>query len=304
MPNLTCSIITPSFNQAAFLERTILSVLAQDVSNLEYQIIDGGSTDDSLSILKAYDGRLRWISEPDRGHSHALNKGFARTSGEIIGWLNSDDVYYPDAVRCALAVFEVHPHVDVVYGEANWIDADDRIIDRYPTEAWNPTRLLETCYLCQPAVFFRRRVVERWGGLDESLDLSIDYEFWVRLARRGAAFHYVPQILAGSRLHPHTKTALEQPKIQEAIAEFMQKHLGYVPDVWVINAAAAHLESKGFQPSQQVRFALRLSLRSYQNSLRYNHRISPALMKTSMRWVGGNVRRVLLGKQFMSDQRS
>lgn len=228
------SVITPSWNQGAFIERTIRSVLDGQM-NVEYLVVDGASSDQTVDILKRYEDRLSWISEPDRGQADAVNKGIARTHGELIGWLNSDDIYYPGAIVKAAQFLQTHPEIDVVYGNAYHIDPEDRIIEPYPTQQWDARKLRESCFLCQPAVFFRRKVVEEHGPLDASLRYCMDYEYWLRLADAGVKFAYLPELLAGSRLHGQTKTLGQRRQAHEEINDMLYARYGRVPERWLLN---------------------------------------------------------------------
>jgi glycosyltransferase involved in cell wall biosynthesis len=182
------SIITPSYNQAEFIETTLRSVLDQGYPDLEYQVMDGGSTDGTVDILRRYDGRLRWVSEKDGGQSAALNAGFQRTSGEIIGWINSDDLYVPGALEAVGAHFAAHPEVEWLYGRCPIIDRDGRLkrglITHYK-EFWQRRysfrRLLIENYINQPAVFFRRRLLDRVGPLEPRYHCAMDYDLWLRM---------------------------------------------------------------------------------------------------------------------------
>jgi glycosyltransferase involved in cell wall biosynthesis len=280
------SIITPSLNQGRFIERTIQSVLRQDaLASGEYVVIDGGSRDVTLDVLRRYEQQLRWVSEPDRGQAHAVNKGFQSTTGEVIGWLNSDDVYLPDALQLALEYLARNPEVDVVYGLAVHIDEQDRVLGRYPTEPFDRQRLIETCFLCQPAVFFRRRVLDRFGALDERLHFVLDYEYWLRLAFGGANFGYLEEVLAGWRLYPGIKSHAGRLRMHVEANGMFRERLGRVPDRWIYNYAHARLEGTSISPSRQLRFALALTLITMWASLRWNRRVPNSVRQTTSIWL-------------------
>lgn len=202
------SIVTPSYNQAAFLERTIRSVLDQDYDNIEYLVVDGGSTDGSLEIIKKYSKHLSWwVSEKDRGQTDAINKGFSRATGEILAWLNSDDTYEPGAVKAAVAQFESHPEASAVYGEAHFINGNDQIIGRFPT-AQTDLKKLKRGYVHVPqqACFFRADLWRKVGPLDPTFYFAMDYDLWVRLSRLAPMVHIPGQYWANFRLHSDAKT--------------------------------------------------------------------------------------------------
>lgn len=201
------SVVTPSFNQARFLEATIQSVLGQEYPRLEYMIVDGGSTDGSLEIIKKYAGRLAWwVSEKDQGQTDAINKGFARARGEIFAWLNSDDTYEPGALHAAADYLGTHPDVGLAYGDANFIDESGRVIGRFAAAQTDLRRLRRGyVHIPQQAAFFRGDLWRSLGPLDPSFYFAMDYDLWVRLAGR-SQIRYVQQTWANFRLHSAGKT--------------------------------------------------------------------------------------------------
>jgi len=201
------SVITPSFNCAAYIEETIQSVLAQDYEPLEHIIIDGGSPDGTVEILKRHSGHVEWISEPDNGQSEALNKGFRMAQGEIIGWLNADDVYLPGAVKRAATFLDQHPEVAAVYSDGHIIDAEGRPLNRWQGREFSLKALaLGDCFICQPTIFMRREALEKVGWLDEDLHYTMDYDLWLRLGLR-FRLGYMQEPAARFRLHPASKTS-------------------------------------------------------------------------------------------------
>jgi glycosyltransferase involved in cell wall biosynthesis len=193
------SIVTPSFNQARYIEATIRSVLAQDYPQIEYIVIDGGSTDGTLDIIKKYAGRISaWVSEPDKGQTDAINKGFARATGDILAWINSDDTYAPGAVAAAVGYLQEHPEVGLV--------EHGRVIGRF-NATQTDGRLLRRGYvhIPQQASFFRADLWRQVGPLDPSFYFAMDYDLWTRLSAR-SQLKYVPQTWANFRLHTSGKT--------------------------------------------------------------------------------------------------
>jgi glycosyltransferase involved in cell wall biosynthesis len=201
------SIVTPSYNQADFLERTIQSVLNQDYANLEYIIVDGGSTDGSLDIIRAYENQLAAvITEPDQGQTDAINKGFTLATGEIRAWLNSDDTYQPHAVREAVAFLVDHPEVGLVYGDTNFINEQDQVIGTFNAQQTSYRRLMRGgVYIPQPAAFWRATLWKKVGPLDPSFYFAMDYDLWVRLAKI-TEIRYLPRTWANFRVHSDAKS--------------------------------------------------------------------------------------------------
>jgi glycosyltransferase involved in cell wall biosynthesis len=222
------SIVTPSMNQGRFLRRTIESVLTQTYPRVEYIVIDGGSTDESIHILQSYGRRLRWISEPDGGQTHAINKGMAIASGEVVSYVNSDDVLLPDAVERVVGYFQHHPDWDMLYGNADYIDENDRVTGAYATDEYSFDRLLADCMICQPAAFWQRRIAERVGPFDERLHYAMDYDYWMRIDRAGGRIQFVADKLAQSRLHKDAKTLTARARIFRECIDICDRHAGQV----------------------------------------------------------------------------
>jgi glycosyltransferase involved in cell wall biosynthesis len=283
----TISIVTPSFDQGRFIERTIRSVLDQGVRDVEYVVCDGGSTDHTVNILRQYEHRLRWVSEKDAGQADAVNKGFSMTRGDLVGWLNSDDIYYPGTLRAVMDFSEANPEVDVIYGDANHVDENDVVIEPYPTEDWDFERLKTVCFICQPGVFVTRRVLDRYGGLDETLQYCMDYEYWLRLGLKNAKFAHLPRVLAGSRLYAQNKTLSCRLKVHAEINAMMRELLGEVPDKWIYNYAHASLDDRGWLRSARRRYAIGVAAVTLYAALKWNHKVRRSVLRTVANWVGG-----------------
>jgi len=205
MPNPLVSIVVPSFNQAQFLKQTLESIFAQDYPRLEVWVMDGGSTDGSVDIIRAYADRLAgWVSEPDRGQADGINKGFLKARGEIVAWLNSDDVYQPGTVGKAVAALSDHPQAAMVYGDVISMDGDGKVINLMRYGDWGLTDLMRFEIIGQPAVFMRRSALAQAGFLDLDYHYLLDHHLWLRVAQQGDMLH-VPEFWASARFHADAK---------------------------------------------------------------------------------------------------
>ena len=215
VPRVT--LITPSYNQAAFLEQTICSVLDQDYKNLEYFVVDGGSNDGSQEIIRKYASRIDWwVSEKDMGQAEAINKGFERAKGDYIAWLNSDDLYHPGAIRDAVKTLEENPDASMVYGNVLSIDENGEPFNLMTYNQWDVRDLMSFNIIGQPAVFMRRSALEKAGYLDLSYRFLLDHHLWLRVAQQGSML-YVPRTWASARIHAKAKNvALARGFGQEA----------------------------------------------------------------------------------------
>lgn len=241
----TVSIVTPSYNQGRFTAEAIESVLGQEGEfELEYIVIDGASTDGTVEILKRYEERVRsgewagrcrgirfrWVSEPDRGQSDAIGKGFRMTSGQICSWLNSDDMLLPGALGKVLEMFRRNPEAGIVYGKVHFTDALGRTLSEVETGPTDYEGLAFLNLICQPAAFFRRAAWDAVGGLDEDLRYAMDHDLWIRMARRFPMV-YLPEPMATYRLHGESKTGAARHAVafQEETLRVIQAHYGRAP---------------------------------------------------------------------------
>jgi len=218
------SIITPSFNQSAFLEKTMRSVLEQDYPAIEYMVVDGGSKDDSVNIINRYSGQLAWwVSEKDSGQAEAINKGLSRAKGEFVAWLNSDDYLMPGAVASAVKALQANPASSFVYGNVRVVTPDQTILNQLTYKDWQLKDLMAFHIIGQPAVFMRLSTLEKTGFLDSSYHFLLDHQLWIRLASTGK-ITYVPQLWASAHYHEdckNLKQAAEFGKEALRIVEWM-----------------------------------------------------------------------------------
>lgn len=221
------SIIIPSYNQARFLEFTIQSILEQDYPNLEILLVDGGSTDGSVDIIRRYADRFAWwVSEKDKGHADALNKGFARAKGEIIAWLNSDDTYYPGAISDAVRILQENPDVGLVYADADLTDENGKIIGRFASRQTDYKKLLRgSVHIPQATTFFRADLYRQVGALSLSLFFAFDYDLWVRLSKVSRLL-YVPHRWATFRLHDEGKSVKNDDRCYPDMLKVYERERG------------------------------------------------------------------------------
>lgn len=268
------SIVTPSFNQGRFLEQTILSVLTQGYTNLEYIVVDGGSTDDSVEIIRRYEHHLAyWVSEPDKGQSQAINKGFALATGEIFAWLNSDDRYAPGSLQAVVEAFAVNPQAGVVVGAGEYVD-----------ERGNAIRLtvpgdisLESIYawfdgyFWQPSCFFTREAWRECGPLDEALEYAMDLDLWLKMAKK-FRFASIGALLSTSLKHPGAKSTAHVHTSDQVAMEVIVKQGGVAGVLAALDSYSRRLLSyepyyQGLLAERDARLAERDRLVAEQENL-------------------------------------
>lgn len=221
------SVITPSWNSASYIEQTILSVINQSYTNVEYIIVDGGSTDGTLDIIRKYENLISyWISEPDSGMYQAINKGMQRASGGIVAYLNSDDLYYPNTIARVVDFFADNPSVDLVYGNLDFNDENgNRLFTRiYPRFSWNHFVSANHAMIGQPAAFWRSGLLEKVGLFDESMKMAADFDFFIRAGMSGRIMH-IPDVLAAFRTHASSLTSSQAKLGQDEVRLIHEKYL-------------------------------------------------------------------------------
>jgi glycosyltransferase involved in cell wall biosynthesis len=268
-PTPSVTIVTPSFNQAKFLEKTLRSVIEQDYPDIEYLVVDGGSTDGSVEIIQKYAKRIHWwVSEKDNGQADGINKGLRRAKGEIVAWLNSDDFYQPGAISNAVRALRENPDAGFVYGNLQVVNPAGETTNVLTYGDWKLKGLMEFKIIGQPAVFMRREVLEKAGYLDVSFHFLLDHHLWLRMAMI-AQPRYVAQLWAGEHYHAGSKNAAQAAKFgAEAwrIVEWMrtQPMLAEMlsADYRRVEAGAERLNAFYLFDAQDYRAALRAYWRS------------------------------------------
>ena len=293
------SIVTPSYNMASFLPEAIESVLSQDYPRIEYIVMDGGSEDGTVDILQRYKDRLQFVSQRDGGAADAINQGFRKSQGTILGWLNADDTYRPAAVSAAVRKFLEEPQADVVYGEGYLVDRQGDVIRPYATQPFSRDAFRRECYICQPAAFFRRSAFEDAGMLNAALHSAFDYDLWIRLSK-DYDFVRLPQFLANSRMHRDTKTLGNRAQVYSECLAILRQHYGYAPFPWIYSSTCYRVDKR-----DQFFDTLRPSFGKYLLSLVfgcwYNRRHPLRFLRdwaAAMTWSGllRQVRRTRLGR--------
>lgn len=240
----TVSIITPSFNQAAFIEETIRSVLLQNYPELDYLVIDGGSNDGTVEILRRYEPWLRWVSEPDRGQTDAINKGLCMARGKVLAYLNSDDTYLPGTIHTITSYFKVHPKVGLIYGDCYAVNTDGNAFGTIRGHPFNLRRMIMRGeFVPQQAAFWSRQAMDEVGLLDARLHYCMDHDYFIRIGQRSPAQH-IPQPLATFRFHTNSKTVSRQEAHWHELMAVC-RHYGMTP--WTTWYYIRHLRHWGLR---------------------------------------------------------
>ena len=230
------SLVTPSLNQGKFIRATLESVLSQGYPGLDYRVQDGGSTDGTLAVLREYEPRVPFVSEKDRGQADAINRGLSKATGEVLGYLNSDDVLLPGALAAVGEAFASDPDLVFVWGRASYLDEAGRVISPYLVRPDAMERLADACFIAQPAAFFRRRLWGEIGPFDESLHHTLDYDYWLRIAARypRSKMHFLDRELAGCRMHAGAKTVAGWSRALDEIIALVKRQTGSVSLWWCV----------------------------------------------------------------------
>jgi len=252
------TIVTPSYNQAKFIEETILSIKNQDYLNIEHIVVDANSTDGTLDILKKYDGKIKWISEPDNGQTEAINKGFKMSSGQICAFLNSDDSYVPGAFKTVVNYFREHPEVDMLMGNVNYIDENGKITKISYKPPFSVGRMIRAggSLVSQSGVFFRRSLFDSIGMFNETFHHGMDYDFYIRAGLKHKV-KSISAVLANFRLHSESKTMTESGQQgQPAEALIVQKR-------YITKKDTPFYIKRGFDRLIQLNFKILTILRTW-----------------------------------------
>lgn len=278
----TISVVTPSFNQGAYLKQAIVSVLQQNKASFDYFIVDGKSSDSSLDVIRQYSNVVNWISEKDSGPAEAINKGFSLSSGNILYWLNADDIIFEGVFEKVIHFFDEYHDIDVIYGDAVYLDEFGNKIGMYPTEAWNWSRMKQTCIISQPAAFFRRKIFDQLGPLNITTRI-MDYDFWLRLGVNEVKFLHVPELFAGMRRHNQAFSINQRLELHRQANEVTRTLLGYTPGTWLIGWGCAYAEKIGLRPGTLAHVFLGKLLLPIIGSLRWNGFIHIDLLQSTFK---------------------
>lgn len=281
MSKPSVSVVTPSYNQARFIEDTLQSVAAQTYGRVEHVVIDGGSTDGTVDILQRHEDDVDWVSEPDDGQSDAINKGFDRASGDIVGWLNSDDVYFDVEVLERVVRYFEETDADVIYGDVALIGPNSDVLSLQIVPDFDYNLLLCGCFIEQPALFFRDYVLND-NRLDTDLEYVMDYAFWLRLAHK-YEFYHVNDVLAGDRNHPDRKI-LDQRDAMQREAREVQRHFGAPSDFRLEQKRRLNLLTSGL--ARTLRAVIRtVQLHRSSPNLAFDGRLQPVaeMLRNSFR---------------------
>lgn len=227
--SLKLSIVTPTYNSGQYIADTLHSIHDQEYTNFEHILFDGKSSDNTIDIVKKY-SKIDWVSEPDKGQTDALNKGFKRASGDIFAWQNADDLYLPGTFEFVAQFFSDNPKVDIIYGPYDLIDEGNKIITKVDPIEWNEWKFKHWRFVpMQPTVFWRKEVHDAIGTLDTSLKYTMDVDFFAKALNKGFVYRKVPKTLGQFRVHQESKTQNDSnwSEIKKELLEVMQRNFDY-----------------------------------------------------------------------------